>query len=181
MAVPKMMETKNITIGEVNFAIYHFNAFYAAGLSAELGKFLGPVIIGIMPVLAARDAAEEAAKQGKAEDIAGIPLSDAMPAIIQGLQTLDGATVQRLMKELLTDQGNISCEYRDENGRMKQAVLNEDLVNQFFCGDINGMIELAVEVINYNYEGFFGNLLSLYGSQISDTATQTSNDMVTLT
>lgn len=164
-------DPKKVTIEGVDYAIYKFHAFYAANLSGELGRFIGPILVGLSPILSA-----------DRNKVVEMQLKDLMPTIIQSLKTLDGDELERLLRRLLIDQKNIACEYKDDTGHVKQEYLNEELVDRFFSGKIDQMLELAIDVINVNYEGFFGSLLNLYGSQPENSGEKsTSSDMEILT
>lgn len=149
----KQLEPKRVVIGDVAFAIYPFGAIYAANLSGELGKFLGPLAAGALPLI------------GSGNDVMEMDLKDAVPLVAGAFNTLDGDRVEMLLKKLLTDRGNISCQYRDETtGKAVQEVLTEDLADAIFCQDIYGMYRLAAEVINVNFSGFFRKLLGQFGN-----------------
>lgn len=149
----KQIEPKQVTIDDITYAVYPFDAMYAANLSGELGRFLGPIVSGMLPLL------------GTDDDLLTMDLSEAMPMLVSAFETLDGDRVERLLKKLLTDRKNISCEYRDETtGKIEQHILSLDLLNQIFCQNIGCMYMLAVEVIKVNYSGFFEKLLGQSGN-----------------
>ncbi len=151
----KQIEPKRITIEDVEFAIYPFGAMQAANLSGELGKFFGPMIAGLVPLVLG----------DSGDDVLSVDLKDAMPLVTMAFSTLDGDNVERLLRKLLIDGKNISCQYREDNGEIRQGVLNQDLIDNIFCQNIDGLYRLAYEVINVNFSGFFKKLLAQSGVQ----------------
>ncbi len=149
----KQLEPKKTVLGDVTYAIYPFGAMYAANLSGELGKFLGPIVAGALPLLGSDDG-----------DVMELDLKEVMPLMMAAFETLDGDRVERLLKKLLTDRKNISCQYRDwATGEVIQAVLDAELADALFCQNIDDMYRLAVEVVNVNFSGFFKKLLGQSG------------------
>ena len=147
----KRIEPKTVTICDVEFAIYPFGAMKATNLSGELGRFFGPIMSGIIPLLGSGN-----------EDILSIDLKDAMPLVTGAFASLDGDNLEKLLRKLLLG-GNINCRYRDENGRLQTAALNQDLLDEIFAQEIDQLFRLAYEVIELNYKGFFGKLLARFG------------------
>ena len=154
----KQIDPKIVKLSMAEFAIYPFGAMYAANLSAELGKFIGPVIVGILPAIAGGD--EE---NGDAGGIS-IDLNKSMPLIGSAFASLDGDTLEVLLKKLLVNRGNVSCMYYDENGNMRQEGLKTELIDELFCQNVEELYRLAFEVINVNYSGFFTKFLTQSGS-----------------
>ena len=154
----RQLEPKRVTIGEVEYAIYPFGAFDAAAISGDLAKILGPFVAGLLPLVGA-----------DGETRLNGDLTEAMPAVTSAFQSLDGDKLQGILRQLLIVKKNISCEYRDENDHVVQQILTIEVANQIFVGKLDEMIQLAVEVIKFNYAGFFTNLLDLYGGLTEDT------------
>lgn len=153
----KQIEPKRVTIGDVKFAIYPFPAFKAAGISGDLGKFIGPLIAGILPFL-----------DGDLDKLLNEDLSKSLPVITQALNTLDSNSVEHILMELLVNNRNISCEYKDDNGRTVQEELTKELADDLFIGKMADMIRLAVEVAKLNYGSFFTGATTQSGSLGSD-------------
>ena len=163
----KRMTVTKVTIGDVEFGITPFGAWKASNLSGELAKVLGPVVAGLAPVLFA-DGVEGFMKQD---------ISKIIPSIIVGIRSLDGDVLEGMMRKLLIDDQNVSCKYKDENGRTHQDVLTWDLADEIFCQNLDGMFKLALEVVSLNFKGFFKNLFAQYGSQSPEAESeQTQND-----
>lgn len=166
----KQLDPKITVLGDVTYAIYPFGGMYAANLSGELGKFLGPIAAGALPLI------------GSDSDVMELDLKEAMPLIIGAFETLDGDKVENLLKKLLINKKNISCQYRDEStGEAVKSILTEDLANSLFCQDVYGMYRLAVEVINVNYSGFFKKLLGQSGNLKGILGTMTPGSTEDLT
>lgn len=151
----KQIEPKSVTIEDVDFAIYPFGAMQAANLSGELGKFFGPMVAGLVPLILG----------DSDEDVLSADLKDAMPLITMAFSTLDGDNVEKLLRKLLIVGKNISCQYRDDNGGVVQSILDQELIDNIFCQNIDGLYRLAYEVINVNFSGFFKKSLAQSGIQ----------------
>lgn len=146
----KRMEVTEKQIGENTFYLRPFPAFTAANISGELASLITPMISGLAPVFA-----------GKSMDqVMTMEIEDAMPAFSDAFSALSGDKVERMMKKLLVDHKNISVD-TPETG--KTEVLNLDLANEVFCGDVQDMFLLCFEVIKINFSGFFKKLGAQFG------------------
>ena len=76
-----------------------------------------------------------------------------MPAISSALSTISGDKVERMMRRLLIDQQNISVQGEDTDGNT--VILDKDLADEVFCGELQDMFILCYEVIKLNFKGFF--------------------------
>lgn len=143
-------------IGEYVFYIYPFSAFKAANISGELVSLISPILVSILPSVVNKDDDD-----GGDESLLDMDISAAMPSIMQACSTLDGDKVEHMMRLLLTQNRNISFEHEQER-RVKW--LSEDDMDELFCGSIEDMFVLAVEVIKINFKGFFKRLGNLSGN-----------------
>lgn len=143
-------------IGEYVFYIYPFSAFKAANISGELVSLISPILVSILPSVVNKDNDDDGD-----ESLLDMDISAAMPSIMQACSTLDGDKVEHMMRLLLTQNRNISFEHEQER-RVKW--LSEDDMDELFCGSIEDMFVLAVEVIKINFKGFFKRLGSLSGN-----------------
>lgn len=143
-------------IGEYVFYIYPFSAFKAANISGELVSLISPILVSILPSVVNKDD-----DGGGDESLLDMDISAAMPSIMQACSTLDGDKVEHMMRLLLTQNRNISFEHEQER-RVKW--LSEDDMDELFCGSIEDMFVLAVEVIKINFKGFFKRLGNLSGN-----------------
>lgn len=169
----RQLEPKRVTIGEVEYAIYPFGAFDAAAISGDLAKIIGPLLVGVLPLLDATDDSE---------------WNELVPPLTSVLTTLDGDKLQNLLRQLLIVKKNISCEYRNEDGQIEQKNLTIEVANELFVGNLDAMIELAVEVVKFNFGGFFTQMRTLFGNRKKNTGAKTrkssgrstQDDLVTL-
>lgn len=146
----KRMEVTEKQIGGNTFYLRPFPAFIAANISGELASLITPMISGLAPVFA-----------GKSMDqVMTMEMEDALPAFSDAFSALSGDKVERMMKKLLVDHENISVDI-PETG--KTEVLNLDLANEVFCGDVQDMFLLCFEVIKINFSGFFRKLGAQFG------------------
>ena len=169
----RQLDPKRVTIGGIEYAIFPFGAFDAAAISGDLAKIVGPVLVGVLPLLDATDDAN---------------WSDLAPSLASVLTSLDGDNLQNLLRQLLIVKKNISCEYRDEEGQIVQKNLTVEVANELFVGNLDAMVELAVEVVKFNFGGFFTQMRTLFGKRKKSTGAKarkttensTQEDLVTL-
>lgn len=151
----RQLEPKRITIGEVEYAIYPFGAFDAAAISGDLAKMIGPFIVSILPLVSSDVSDEDVEKLG--------------PALTTAFQSLDGEKLQSMLRQLLIVKKNIVCEYRDDSGQPVQKTLTIELANELFIGNLDDMVTLAVEVVNFNFAGFFTQIFTRFGNRSKST------------
>ena len=152
----KQMEVTEKKIGDSTFYIKKFPAFTAANISGELVSVLAPVIGGIAAV-----AGKDIADGDKQANILDTDIEDALPAFSQAFSSLSGDKFERLMKKLLIDHKNVSVESEVTEGNVK--LLTYDLANEVFCGDVQDMFILCLEVIKLNFNGFFKKMAAQFG------------------
>lgn len=153
----KQMEATSVTIGDNKFYIRPFPAFKAANISGELASTLTPFLGAIAPL--AKGAGD--GHSGESEGIMDMDVDKAAKALMN-CPDISGDKVERLMKKLLLG-GHIAVETEDEDGEKESEKLNEDLVNELFCGDVQEMFVLCVHVIRLNFRGFFDKFAALSG------------------
>lgn len=172
----KKIEPHRVQIGDVNYAIYPFSAFRSAGIAGDLGRFIGPIVAGILPFVGG---------DMDIETLLSADVDKLVPLVNAALSKLDSATVEKILMELLINEKNIACEYR-EDGRMVQAELTKELADEMFIGGLPDMIKLAIEVVKFNYGNFFTGLADQSGSQadlsriFTSKTTESSTETVTL-
>lgn len=175
----KRMQTTEKVIGEATFYIKPFAAFTAANISGDLAGILMPMIGSLVPVLA--NGLGKKDEEGnpvdlknfdtESFDIMDLDFEQAMPSMVNAFSSLDGQKMERILKKLLTDNGNISVECYATEGRVR--VLDYTLANEIFCGDLQDMFILCFEVIKINFSGFFKKLAGQYGGLRKDTPKMT--------
>ena len=143
------------TIGGNKFYIRPFGAMKAAGISADVTAFILPILGAAAPLLGD-------STKGKGTGLMDINVEDAGKALANSLPEGSGDRVEALLKKLLTKHQNISVEIDGEEIQN----LNEDLANELFCGEVQNMFILAVEVIKVNYAGFFKKLGDQFGGAL---------------
>ena len=158
----RRMQTIEKVIGENTFYIRPFGAFAAANISGELAALLSPILAGIATLFGGLDTGDGGS------DAAANPLDmdieEAMPAISSALSTISGDKVERMMRRLLIDQQNISVQGEDTDGNT--VILDKDLADEVFCGELQDMFILCYEVIKLNFKGFFKRVGIQSGSLI---------------
>lgn len=152
----KQMEVTEKTIGENTYYIKPFPAFTAANLSGELAAILTPLLGGVVSLVGTGGTGS------KPENISDVQVDDALAAVTKAFGELSGDKIERLMKKLLIDNGNISIEGDVTGGKAK--LLTYDLANEAFCGEAQDMYILCYEVIKLNFNGFFRKLGTQFGS-----------------
>lgn len=168
----KRMQTRKVIIDGIEFTIFPFGAWYSASLSGELAKVLGPIVAGLAPLFL----------NGDVGSLLSRDLSEIMPGIMEALKSLDGDVIEKLLGDLLIKRDNVSCVYKDEDGRRVTEVLTMDLADELFCQNIDGMLELAIEVVKFNFSGFFKRTFTRLGaqSQSEEGQTQSNTDILPL-
>ena len=151
----KRTEVIEKVIGENRFYIKPFAAFTAANIS---------------PLL--KDKEEDS-------DLMSMEVEDALPAISSAFSSLSGDKFERMMRKLLIDHQNISVEAEATDGNVK--LMDMDIANEVFCGEVQDMFILCFEVIRINFSGFFKKLGARFGSlqevmkKVAPESTSTEN------
>lgn len=146
-------------LGDYTFYVRPFSAFTAARITGDLGNVLIPLLGAVAPFLGDRDEGEPGKKKGMLDT----DISQVAPAMSQGLSALSGEKLEKLMRELLTDYGNIA--YKPTDSTDKPLPLTFDAANEVFCGELQDMFVLAFYVIKQNFSGFFTKLSTRFGLQ----------------
>lgn len=160
MARLKQLEPKKETIGGLNFYIRPFPAMVAANLTGDLASLLTPVLTALMPLVGNSDNESD----GEDGDLMDIDVNDAAASISKSMEGFSGSKVESMMKKLLIAHKNVVVELpvMDEDdvetGEYSQEILDMDIVNEIFCGDVQNMFILAFYVIRLNFNGFFKRL-----------------------
>ena len=168
----KRMEVTQKKIGDYTFYIRPFPAFTAANISGDLASLVAPMIGAFAPLIG--DTKKPAGEV--ASNIMDADIEEALPAITNAFSSLSGDQFERLMKKLLIDSENISVEGEATDGNT--MIMNRDLADEVFCGEIQDMFILCFEVIKLNFKGFFKKLGGRSGGlrDIIQKATQTSEN-----
>ncbi len=164
----KQMEVHQKQIGEHTFYIRPFSALKAAVISGDLTSIIGPVLGELGGALDGIAGEKGSIKEIKDVNIEDIEIGAVLPSIGSALSKLGGSQVERLIRELLIDEGNVAV----DNGTGGTVVLNVDTLNEAFCGEIQDMFALCFEVIKVNFSGFFTKLLTRFGSQPATMETE---------
>lgn len=160
----KLHESTQITISGNRYYIFPLPAFTAANLSGDILSLLAPVIGGIAPAMAA--------------DAANTKVEDVLPTLTAAFNCMDGGKLEALLRKMLIDGKNITVETDDcPDGER----LNQDLVNELFCGNVQDMYILAFHVLKVNYQGFFKKLSSRFGGVFKPAAQKASKNTGTST
>ena len=159
----KQMEVTKKKIGGSTFYIKPFPAFTAANISGDLAAVLTPLLGAAASVSGKKDG-----DGGKEADD-----REAAAALGSALSGLSGDQVEKVLRKLLTDYRNISVEAEATDWNVKPLAF--DLANEIFCGSIEDMLTLCIEVIKLNYGGFFGKLGIRFGDLTELGAQTTAN------
>ena len=153
------------TIGETRFYIRPFPAFTAAKTSsATTAKPLpaAPALAAIAPI-AVKYSGDKGSNGGKRT--LDTDISDLAPALQGAFSGLSGDKLEYLCRELLVAHGNVSVSPGGDDSDNK--LLDEDAVNELFCGGLDEMFMLIFEVIKVNFSGFFKKLAAQFGAAIA--------------
>ena len=149
----KRTEVIEKVIGENRFYIKPFAAFTAANISGDLAAIVTPMIGSLAPLLKDKE---------EGSDLMSMEVEDALPAISSAFSSLSGDKFERMMRKLLIDHQNISVEAEATDGNVK--LMDMDIANEVFCGEVQDMFILCFEVIRINFSGFFKKLGARFGS-----------------
>lgn len=147
----KQFDPTNVTVNGYKFHIFPFPAFKAANMSGELISVLGPAIGSILTLLGN--------DENEGSNLLDVNLEKSAPAIAGAFASINGDKIEGLLKRLLISGRNITVELEDGEA----VYLNEDCLNEIFCGAVEGMYVLAFHVIRTNFGGFFKKFESLSG------------------
>lgn len=151
----KQQDAAQVTAGGITFYIRPFPAFKSVNLFGQLTKTIAPVAGGLLALIEGT---------GNEQNIFDLNLKDAAPALAGAVSELSGSTVEALMRQLLVDYGNVAYDDPETGSTMK---LTMDKANELFCGEVQDMFVLAMEVVKLNYNGFFKKLAARFGSAIT--------------
>lgn len=152
----RQTESKHVIVGKRDFYIKPFPAMKSANLSGELASMLTPLLAALLPF--AKETEEGI------DSLMDIKVEEAIPEISKVFENLSGDKLELLLRKLLITSKNIVVEIESEStGEPEQTILNEDLLNELFCGEVQDMFLLAFEVIRLNFNGFFKKLGILFG------------------
>lgn len=130
-------------INGVTFYIRPFPGWTSMEVHGELAASLLPLLAPI-------------AGNNSEGDVLDIDIS----SFTKAMSSLSGKKLVTIFKSLITDHKNISVE--TESG---VKLLDNDLSNEIFCGELQDMFILAWEVIRVNFPSIFEKAGSLFGSQ----------------
>ena len=139
MARLRQTEPKKETIGDYNFYIKPFPAMVAANLTGDLASLLTPVLAALLPLVGNGNENQE--------DDNGD----------SGLMDIDVDQAAASMAKSMEGEDDV------ETGEFEQEILDMDLVNELFCGEVQDMFVLAFYVIRLNFNGFFKKLVGRFG------------------
>ena len=161
--MPKQLDVKaEKIIGENHFYIRAYPAMKAVNMSGDLFSIVLPIfgslasLVGIKP--------EEAAS-----GLMDVDTGEAAAALAKGLSSLSGDKLESLMNKLLIKYRTVSVQLENES---EAQILTEDLANEIFCGEAQGLYILAYEVIRVNFQSFFSSAKDLFGGRLDDLLTK---------
>lgn len=157
----KQLEPVVETVGEYKFYITPFPALKAANMTGELASLMLPLFGSLAPLVKDGDGEKKGDSDKKGNGLMDMDAGEAAAAIASSI-TIDGNKMEKLIQKFLLG-GHITVELEDDNGDMEGYRLDEDLLNEIFCGEVQDMFVLCFYVIRINFSGFFGKLAGLSG------------------
>lgn len=148
----KQQEATRYALGDYNFYIRPLPAMTAANMTGDLSALIGPILGGLAPLL------NMVGEDGKS--FMDTDLTQAAPVITGAFSSLSGDKLERLLRKLLIESKNITFEGIDDD---KPQRLDQDTVNEIFCGNVQDMFILAFKVIQINFSGFFEKFADQFG------------------
>ena len=163
----KQTDKKMKVIGGRTFYIGYLPAFKAANVSGELSAVVGPLLGGLAPAFKVNDVRE----------LANVKVEDLLTPLASALSNVDGDKVEHLIKRLIITYENISVKCQETGNQVE--ILSEDLANEIFCGEMQDMLLLCIEVVKMNFKSFFKKGADQFGelrSKISDLQMQNDSE-----
>ena len=157
----KRMETTEKVVGDNTFYIRPFSAFTAANISGELSATIAPIVGALAPLLSG---------DGEVR-LDEIDVETVLPTVSEALGNVSGDKLEHLMRRLLVDYKNVSVEGDVTDGSAK--TLTADLADEIFCGELQDMLMLCIEVLKVNFGGFFRKLGVQFGNAHIHSQTET--------
>ncbi len=145
----KQMEPTEVKVGGITFYITPLGAFKAANLTGELAGVLAPLLGVLAPLV------------GDGTNLIDVDAGKAAEAMA-GCTNISGDKIENLMRKLLLG-GKIVAEVPDEEGITEPQILDKDLIDELFCGEIQDMFLLCFHVVKVNFNGFFKRFAGLSG------------------
>ena len=159
----KQLEATEFVVAGTKFYVRPFPAFKAANISGELASVLTPFLGALAPLIDTKkgDTGERESPESTDKGLDDIDAGEAAKAM--SAVNISGAQIEKLMKKLLLG-GHIAYEAEDDEGNTEAKKLEEDDVNELFCGDVQDMYILCFDVIKVNFNGFFKKFAGLSGA-----------------
>ena len=140
-------------IGDTKYYIRPFPAFTAANMTGDLANVATPMLAAIAPIAVKALGSED-------KKVLDADIAEMAPSLQGAFSGLSGDKLEHLCRKLLVEHQNISVV---PPGETSPKLLNKDLANEVFCGDIQDMFILMWYVIQVNFGGFFKNLAARFG------------------
>ncbi|MCY6395070.1 phage tail assembly chaperone [Actinobacillus pleuropneumoniae] len=151
---------QDLTIGNTTFFIEKFPAMTQIKIFGDLQKTLLPSFGKLLAEFGKKN------EEGNAENA-----EKADTAFIDGLrelsQQLDGASLEKLVKELI--KPDFVTFVRDDFNNGNDTKLTHDKLNAA-CEDMGEIIELLIFILKLNFSSFFTNYLTRLGVGIASKA-----------
>lgn len=161
----RQTEPRKETVGDYNFYIKPFPAMVAANLTGDLASLLTPVLAALLPLVGNENGEDKEGNGG----LMDVDVNQAAESMAKSMEGFSGKRVESMMRKLLVTYKNVVVEVQEldendeETGGYVQEILDMDLVNEIFCGEVQDMFILAFYVIRLNFNGFFRKLAGRFG------------------
>lgn len=161
----RQTEPRKETVGDYNFYIKPFPAMVAANLTGDLASLLTPVLAALLPLVGNENGEDKGGDGG----LMDIDVTQAAESMAKSMDGFSGKRVESMMKKLLVTYKNVVVEVPEldendaETGEYVQEILDIDLANEIFCGEVQDMFILAFYVIRLNFNGFFRKIAGRFG------------------
>lgn len=140
----KQLEPVVETVGEYKFYITPFPALKAANMTGELASLMLPLFGALAPLIKDGDSEKKENSSKKENGLMDMDAGEAAAAIAASI-TIDGNKTEKLIQKFLLG-GHITVELEDEDGDTEGYRLDEDLLNEIFCGEVWTAARLSLEV-----------------------------------
>lgn len=152
-------DPKLVEIGVNTFGIKPMDPFTALAVLGDLQKVILPVI-GNLATVIDKDVKKVEAKETDSLD-QNIDLSKIGPALSLASNHLDGQTIAKLAKKLITKE-LVTVEFEDGS----QSRMDDNAVAKAFTGNMAEMLQLIWKIVEVNYGDFFSLMPKNFGQAL---------------
>ena len=151
-----MIDPKLVEIGKNTFGIKPMDPFTALAVLGDLQKVVLPVIGNLATVIDEKSANVDNIMEK------GLDFNKIGPALSLAANNLDGQTIAKLAKKLITKE-LITVQFEDGT----QSRMDDEAVSKAFTGNMAEMLQLIWKIVEVNYGDFFSLMPKNFGKALA--------------